>query len=95
MHNQIYKFLDKWQKKKCKNEICHGVNDNLYAIRDVADRLDILLSVLTNGDLDSFRSYNAFSDVARDVLVTEVDKLTCIIEDLNGHFPDQAIKLED
>jgi len=95
VHYRIHKFLEKWEKKKRGKETCHGVNDNLYAIRDVVDRLDILISILTNGDLDSFRSYNAFSDVARDVLENEVGNLTGIIKDLNGHFPDQAIELED
>jgi len=95
VHYRICKFLNKWEKKKRGKEICYGVHDSLYAIRDVIDRLDILISVFTNGDLNSFRSYNAFSDVTRDVLENEVSNLTGIIKDLNGHFPDQAIELEN
>ena len=95
VHHQTHKFLERWRKKNKGEEICHGVNDNLYAIREVADRLDILLSTLTNGDLNSYRSYAAFSDITRDVLNNEIDGLTGIIENLNGHFPNQAIELED
>lgn len=95
VYNRIYKFLNKWQSEKRKNEICYGVHESLYAVRDVIDRLNILLAAIDGSDTSSRRPCMAFIDISRDVLTSEIRSLIGIIEDLNRHFPDQAIELED
>lgn len=92
VHSRVHKFLSKWIKNNTE-KLSFGLNDELFALMEVMNRLIIVENLIRQG-CDTFMEYSALWDIVIDRIDKETDEMHEILEKFNKKFPAEAVDLE-
>jgi hypothetical protein len=94
VHYRLDTFLKKWIKANTE-KIAYGVNDQLFDLMTLMNRLVLLENLVRQGcKRHTFQEYSALYDIVIDRLDKETDELHEILEKFNEKFPGEAVNLE-